>query len=163
MSNSIKLSPKHGVNPTIPICFWCGKEKNEIALMGKIDREDSEAPRHVIMDYEPCDKCKELFSKGIHVIGVTTEPITEGMFPIIDDGKAKLYPTGSMFVGSEDWAKRFLEANDQHDMVDDVLQKKVLLMPDEFVNEMVREVKAQEMEVSIPENPVEEVQEDANN
>lgn len=32
--SGIKLSPKYGVNPTIPVCFWCGKEKNEIALMG---------------------------------------------------------------------------------------------------------------------------------
>ena len=36
MSKSIRLSPAHGVNPTIPICFWCGNEKNEIALMGKL-------------------------------------------------------------------------------------------------------------------------------
>jgi hypothetical protein len=28
---SIKLSPKHGVNPTICTCMWCGKPKNEIA------------------------------------------------------------------------------------------------------------------------------------
>ena len=35
-TNSIKISQKHGVNPTIPICFWCGKEKNEIALLGKL-------------------------------------------------------------------------------------------------------------------------------
>ena len=32
--DSILLSPKHGVNPTIPVCFWCGREKNEVALMG---------------------------------------------------------------------------------------------------------------------------------
>lgn len=24
----ITLSPKYGVNPTIPVCFWCGEEKN---------------------------------------------------------------------------------------------------------------------------------------
>ena len=32
--SGIKISPKYGVNPTIPVCFWCGKQKNEIALMG---------------------------------------------------------------------------------------------------------------------------------
>ena len=33
MSNAgIKLSPKHGLNPTIPVCFWCGEERNEVAL-----------------------------------------------------------------------------------------------------------------------------------
>lgn len=34
--SSIKLSSKHGVNPTIPVCFFCGEEKNEIALLGRI-------------------------------------------------------------------------------------------------------------------------------
>lgn len=33
--SSIKVSPKYGVNPTIPVCFFCGKPKNEIALMGE--------------------------------------------------------------------------------------------------------------------------------
>ena len=36
MSNSIKLSEKYGVNPTIPVCFFCGMPKNEIALLGHI-------------------------------------------------------------------------------------------------------------------------------
>ena len=44
MSDSIKVSPKHGLNPTIPQCFWCGKDKSEIALLGKMDKEDSPAP-----------------------------------------------------------------------------------------------------------------------
>ena len=40
MSNAgIKLSPKHGLNPTIPVCFWCGEERNEVALLGHIGDE----------------------------------------------------------------------------------------------------------------------------
>ena len=161
MNNSIKLSPKYGVNPTIPICFWCGQEKNEVALMGKIEdsrkKEDIEAPKHCIINYEPCDKCKELFAKGIHVIGVVNQPITEGMFPIVNDDKQTLYPTGSMFVATEDWAKRFLTANKQEKMIDDVLEKKVLLIPDEIVVSMIKEHKAVEMHVNIPEELKEEV------
>jgi len=46
--DGIKLSPKYGINPTIPLCFWCGQEKNEIALMDHIGDgrkgEDIEAP-----------------------------------------------------------------------------------------------------------------------
>ena len=152
MSKSIKLSPNHGVNPTIPMCFWCGKDK----LLGKIDRKDSEAPRKLIMDYEPCDKCKELFSKGVHVIGVTEKPIIEGMFPIVDDGKITLYPTGSMFVATEDWTERFLKANEQEGMIEEVLKKKVFIMPDEIVNEIVKESKVSEMDVEIPEDIKEE-------
>lgn len=57
MSNAgIKLSPKHGLNPTIPVCFWCGEERNEVALLGHIGdgrkHEDFEAPRHMVIDYE---------------------------------------------------------------------------------------------------------------
>lgn len=142
MSNSIKMSPKHGVNPTIPQCFWCGKDKNEIALMGKIDREDSEAPRHVIMDYEPCDKCKELFDKGIHVIGVTEKPIIKNMFPICTspDGKS-LYPTGTMFVSSEDWIRRLLSDPEEKGLLDAVLEHRKMLMPEEICAEYVRQAK----------------------
>ena len=151
MSDSIKLSPKHGLNPCIPICFWCGKEKNEIALMGEIGEEDLQAPMKAIVNYEPCDKCKELFSKGIHVIGVVDKPLAKGHFPIVDNHDIKLYPTGSMFVATEDWAVRFLEGNEQEHMIDNVLQKRVFLLPDEFVTEMVKDVKAEEMEVDFPE------------
>lgn len=151
MSNNIKLSPEHGVNPTIPVCFWCGKEKNEVALLGKIDKEDFEAPRRVILNYEPCDKCKKLFGKGIHVIGVTEEPIVPGMFPIVDDSRAKLYPTGSMFIAPEDWVKDFLTVNERENMIEEVLAKKSLLMPDHIVCQIVDESNAPEMEVELPE------------
>ena len=93
MSKSIKLSPKHGLNPTIPVCFFCGNEKNEIALLGKIDREDSEAPRKLVMDFEPCDECKAKFAEGVLLIEVTSTPEYVGM-PIQKDA----YPTGRFVV-----------------------------------------------------------------
>lgn len=43
--SSVRLHPKYGVNPTIPTCFWCGKDKNEIALLGAAYKE--EAPMHM--------------------------------------------------------------------------------------------------------------------
>ena len=78
----IRLSPKYGLNPTIPVCFFCGKQKNEIALLGRISNRkrvrtawggsseqvfdsDVEAPRNMILDYEPCDECKEKFKEGV--------------------------------------------------------------------------------------------------
>lgn len=72
---SIELSEKYGVNPTIPVCFFCGEEKNEVALLGKITckqtKEEIEAPMRMVLDYEPCDKCKEQWSKGVAIIEVT--------------------------------------------------------------------------------------------
>lgn len=97
MSNSIKLSPQHGLNPTIPVCFFCGNEKNEIALLGQIgDRrkgEDFEAPRKMILDFEPCEECQKKFAEGVLLIEVTTSPEYIGM-PIAEDA----YPTGRYVV-----------------------------------------------------------------
>jgi hypothetical protein len=149
MSNELKLSPKHGVNPTIPICLWCGKEKEEIALLGQINKKDSEAPRRVIMDYEPCEQCKELFNMGIHIIGVSTEPMVETMFPIVNDENITLYPTGSMFVSSEEWVTNFLTANNQQSMLDNVLSNRVLMLPDTIVTEIIEDSIAEEINVEI--------------
>lgn len=97
MSNSIKLSPKHGLNPCIPVCFFCGEEKKEIALLGHIgDKrkgEDFEAPMKAVLDYEPCEKCREQFARGVLLIEVTTSPEYMGM-PISENA----YPTGRYVV-----------------------------------------------------------------
>lgn len=141
MSKNIKVSPKHGVNPSIPTCFWCGNPKKELALMGRMDKKDSKAPKYIVLDYEPCDECKKLFSNGIHVVGCSNEPTAKGQFPMLDSESVKLYPTGAMFVAKEEWVKDFLKANDSEDMIPDVIEKKVLLMPDSIVNEIVSESK----------------------
>lgn len=57
---SISLHPKHGLNPTIPACFYCGKDKDMIALLGAEYKE--EAPMHMVIDIEPCDQCKEKYA-----------------------------------------------------------------------------------------------------
>ena len=66
---SIRLSPKYGVNPCIPLCFLCQQPKNEVLLLGKL-KGDVEAPHHVSFDQEPCDKCKEYMAQGIILISV---------------------------------------------------------------------------------------------
>lgn len=93
--SSIKLSPKHGLNPVIATCFFCGESKNEIALLGKINKEDDEAPMYGVIDYEPCDKCKEMWSKGVALIEVTTTPTRGDTQPQIAKGA---YPTSRFAV-----------------------------------------------------------------
>lgn len=56
MSNSLKLSPKYGVNPSVIVCPICGKETG-LAMLGKL-KGDTEAPRTVAGD-ELCDSCKK--------------------------------------------------------------------------------------------------------
>lgn len=94
---SIKVSPKHGVNPTIPVCFFCGQPKNEIALLGRL-KGDAEAPMHSILDYQPCDECREKFSQGVLLIGVTTRQPADGRPAMTAQGGVHVYPTGSHAV-----------------------------------------------------------------
>ena len=103
MGNSIKISEKYGLNPTIPCCFFCGEQKDEIALLGHIgDRrkgEDIEAPRSAVLDYEPCENCKKKFRLGVLVVEVTFDH-PKDMRPAIskDPTGAKVYPTGNYVV-----------------------------------------------------------------
>lgn len=110
MANNIKLSPKHGLNPTIPVCAWCGEPKNEIALMGQIgDRrkgEDLEAPRNVVLDYEPCEHCKEQWALGVAVLEATTKRPEPYRPPMQKDKGVDIYPTMRMVVITSESASR---------------------------------------------------------
>ena len=123
----IILSKKHGVNPTILLCFWCGKTKNEIALLGKL-KGDVEAPRNMILNYEPCEDCSNNMSKGITLIEATLtgEPGQPEM------GKG-IYPTGKWAVLTEDATKRLIV---NKDMLDDILKKKKCYIASEAWEEM---------------------------
>lgn len=96
MANSIRISQKHGVNPTIPVCFWCGKEKNEIALLGRLPH-DAEAPKNMVLDYDPCEECLSQWDQGITLIEAQTTPVSENQPPICEG----TYPTGRTMTLSE--------------------------------------------------------------
>ena len=65
--DSIELSPKHGLNPSITHCECCGKEIG-LALMGKL-KDDQEAPKDVYMGL--CDDCQKVVDqKGLLIIEV---------------------------------------------------------------------------------------------
>lgn len=102
----IKLSPKYGVNPTIPVCFWCGKPKNELALLGRL-KDDAEAPRNCVFDYEPCEECKKTWELGVALLGTSEEPIDASLPPIKDTPEITLYPTGQWMVITKEAAKKY--------------------------------------------------------
>ena len=64
--DEILLSEKHGVNPSIDICFYCGESKG-IILFGKL-KGDAEAPRECCTSVEPCDKCKEKYNDYLLIV-----------------------------------------------------------------------------------------------
>lgn len=123
-------------------CFWCGKPKS-----GEIIKETEETIKHsVINNYEPCDACKASFGNGIHVIGVTKEPIVESMFPISKDEKNTLYPTGSMFVANEEFVKEMLSDESEKELLDAVLKERVLMIPSELCDQIVNDARNAQVE-----------------
>jgi hypothetical protein len=90
---SIKLNKKYGLNPTISKCFVCGKSKDEIVLLGNAYKE--EAPMEMVIDKEPCDKCKERMKQGIIFIGIR-DGETDNKNP---------YRTGELLVMKEEGLK----------------------------------------------------------
>jgi hypothetical protein len=101
MENSIRLHKKHGLNPTMCQCFWCGESTGEIALLGDLYKD--KAPIKMITNYEPCEKCEELFNQGILIIEVSMTPNTHKQ-PELNGA----YPTGQHWVVTEDAITRLL-------------------------------------------------------
>lgn len=106
MSKSIRVSPKYGVNPTVPVCFWCGEERGEIALMGHIGdgrkHEDFQAPMYSVIDFEPCDKCKAQMSQGFTLMEATQRPNQRSSVEF----QRGVYPTGRYVVVKPDAVRR---------------------------------------------------------
>lgn len=137
MNDKIEISEKHGLNPTIPLCFWCGKEKNEIAILGKL-KDDKEAPHNCFVDYEPCEECKKEMDKGITFIGVSEEPIDKNMPPMSKNGDKKLYPTGVYCVFSEQSAQYLIK---NKEVLEETLKSRKILIDSDLLVAIVNKIK----------------------
>jgi hypothetical protein len=100
MRNGIKLSPKHGVNPAVPLCFFCNEQKNEVVLPGYMGRGDPEAPRAAVWDMNPCDKCAGYMKQGVILISINESQTTDPKNP---------YRTGGWCVVKDAAIERMLE------------------------------------------------------
>jgi hypothetical protein len=138
MAKGITLSKEHGVNPCIPVCFWCGEEKNEVALLGKLPG-DAAAPMKAIIDFEPCDKCKAFMDQGITLIGVTTVQPENGV-PSIGDG---LYPSGAWSVLREEseFCQDLLNAEPE-ERRETILKTRKCLIDDDVLRAIIAEAEA---------------------
>ena len=144
---SIELSPNYGVNPTLPVCFFCNEETGEVALLGRIRQTDEngktirgtdlEAPKHMILNYEPCDKCKEKMKLGITLVGVE-ETAIDNRPPIqtMSDG-TKFYPTGHWVVVSEDFISRKFDS----DTAETILRERRALVPGFLIERLQNSIK----------------------
>ena len=105
MDKGIRISEKHGLNPTMGVCFYCGKHTGEIALLGRLP-DDKEAPKEMILNYSPCEECQKLFTQGVLIVEVTETDATthqpeirEGYVPtgrhvVLKDGTLKDFKAG---------------------------------------------------------------------
>lgn len=127
MNDNIKLSPKYGVNPAIPKCFFCWKDKNMIILAGHIQEKgpngrpipgsDLEAPHGKVWDMEPCDECADYMKQGVILLSVKEEERTDNP-----------HRTGGFAVVTDEAITRWLG---ETETAKAVLQKRVLFVPDE--------------------------------
>ena len=129
---SIRLSENHEVNPTISMCFWCGGQKNELILLGKL-KGDAETPKSCIFSYEPCDKCLEQQKQGITLIGVSSQPIKPG-FPEI---QKDLYPTGKWAVLKKEAISNIFS----EEYAKPAIEKGKMLVDDEIIMNIVESAK----------------------
>jgi hypothetical protein len=114
MSGSIRLSQKHGVNPSVMLCFVCN-ESYGVALLGKL-RGDAEAPRQGVYERTPCAKCKDLMKRGVVLISVRDGEETDTP-----------YRTGGWCVVRDEAIARMITTPELRDVT---LHKRLAFVPD---------------------------------
>jgi hypothetical protein len=94
----IRLSPRHGVNPSVGVCFLCGEDDGTVVLPGMM-KGDKEAPRRAVWTREPCPKCKDWQKQGVILISVSDakttdkdDPYRTGGWVVIKDEAVERWP-----------------------------------------------------------------------
>jgi hypothetical protein len=86
----IKLHKEYGLNPAVPVCIYCGKERNEVVLLGAAYK--GEAPRKMIIDDVPCSECEEGFKQGVTFFEVVDKTRTGRCATVKEDSVCKIIP-----------------------------------------------------------------------
>jgi CRISPR/Cas system-associated protein Cas10 (large subunit of type III CRISPR-Cas system) len=111
MNDSIRLSPKHGVNPGIDQCPICGNDVG-IVLFGLLPN-DKEAPHKSVITNTVCQQCNEHMKIGIIAIEADTSLTTDRRNP---------YRTGRIFVLKESAIKKLIT---NEELQESILEKRV--------------------------------------
>lgn len=115
----IKLSPRYGANPSISVCAFCGEDKG-LLLLGRL-KGDAKAPMRMIVDYVPCDACKEKMKLGRTIVEVVT--YDNGTLPI----KEGAWPTGRwMVISCESAARLFNDDSDKPILLNESIYKNLI-------------------------------------
>jgi hypothetical protein len=116
---SLRLHPKYGVNPTMPVCFWCGEATGEIAMLGAGYK--GEAPMSLVINYDPCEKCRANMALGFLVVQCGS--IANN--PPLDKNNPNSRPTGRWCVIKREVAHRLFGDSPQWPSIE--LHQRVLL------------------------------------
>ena len=116
MPRDIKLSPKHGVNPSMGLCFYCNEPDGTIVLPGRL-AGDAEAPRQAVWTREPCDKCKGYMAQGVILVQVRDGETGENP-----------YRLGGWAVVKDDAIRRMVHPAS---LADQILKTRFTFVPDE--------------------------------
>jgi len=116
MESKLKLSPRHGLNPSLGLCFYCG-EATSVALLG-LRKGDVRAPRAAVYDYQPCPKCEGWMEEGVILISVDPGRTTDQRNP---------YRSGRWVVVKDRAIQKILDV----DTAADVLKRRVAFVPDD--------------------------------
>lgn len=117
MKPHVFLHPKHGINPTIAVCAWCGEDRGEVAMLGR--SIPGQALQRTILDYMPCETCKADMQKGIAFIEVDSAEKLKRP-PLAPDGTMSVVaPTGRWLVlSNEAFEKLPLSEESKNGIVD---------------------------------------------
>jgi hypothetical protein len=113
----LRLHPKHGLAPTIPVCWYCGEEKNEVVLLGAKWKGKAAPPARAIVDHEPCEVCEKWMKRGIMLLRAV--PGTESA--------PKRVKSGQLAVVKEGW----LDAIEDLKLREKVRRERVLYISDD--------------------------------
>lgn len=114
----MRISHKHGVNPSLSQCFYCGGDKNEVVLAGLM-KGDREAPRKAVWSMEPCDQCAHFMKEGVILIEVDEAKSTDRQNP---------HRAGAWVVIKDEAIKRIVTTPE---LAEDILRKRVAFLPTE--------------------------------
>ena len=124
------LHKKHGLNPTMDTCFYCGQAKDILLIGAKVskfqeaDLADSTGKMNMqigVMNMEPCGKCAEYMKQGIILISCKD-----------DKDPKNPYRTGGWVVIKEEALNKMIDT----ELFEDIKKRRFVFMPDEAWDKM---------------------------
>ncbi len=133
MANNIYLDDKHGVNPSIAQCFYCGQD-DKLILVGKKTKgfngvsDDNQMPQKCgIIDMEPCPECREFMNQGIILISISDDSENEMMLANEENRPPNPFRTGKFAVVKDHFIEHTINPPE---LAKDILLKRFCFVPD---------------------------------